>query len=228
MAARLIPVILVAVALSGVGPDLPKPAAEAWHEALAAHAAGDHDRALARFLAARDLAPEVLALDDEGLLDGVERHLRDRTVADPADADAWLSLADVLRLRGRWAEAGRTYDRVTTLAVPSSVSDRALQASRAVTAELQAQQAAVARMPVRPVGDPARRAEVERLERQVDELVRANAELRRQIDERHGQAVDARIAARKLEKLIAERRQEYREYRENYQLYYRNLPAGGR
>ena len=188
---------------------------------MSLHGKGKTEEALHLFLQLKDKDPDILARDDKGLLDAAEI-LFTKRVNDTNDEQSRLELARLLFLRGRLAQSRDHFEYLSK----NSKNENVVKESKQTTAKIDIELKQIARFkPVvmRRKRSKEREREIEELERQVDDLTEQNNKLKRAINEAHKNAISAQFAARKMRRLIEERKEEYRQYREDYQLFYRNL-----
>ena len=192
-----------------------------WQEVISLHKKGETEAAFTGFLELKKQDRMILARDDEGLLDAAQK-LFEKRLAASNDESARLKLARLLLLRGQLAKSRIHFDYLAQNSKKQAVRKEANTCIAEIDKELNA--LANYNPPiVTTKRSKARQQEIEELEQKVEELLEQNNELRRAINNAHRNSVSARFEARKMERLIAERKEEYRQYREDYQLFYRNL-----
>jgi tetratricopeptide (TPR) repeat protein len=99
-----------------------EPSAEAkslFKRAMELNQRQDYATALNYLMKAYQISPEILAQDDQGLMDNATAFLKARVTSKPDNGEAHFQLAELLILRGMESEAAKHYEKVITL-TPSS------------------------------------------------------------------------------------------------------------
>lgn len=192
-----------------------------WQQVISLHEEGKTEAAFSKFLELKKQDRMILARDDKGLLDAAQK-LFEKQLAATNDEAVRLRLARLQHLRGQLAKSRVHFEVLAKNSKEQAVRKEANERIAEIDKELN-WLANYKSTKVRPKRSKLRQKEIEDLERKVDQLLEQNNELRRAINNAHRNSVSARFEARKMERLIAERKEEYRQYREDYQLFYRNL-----
>ncbi len=193
-------------------------AASPWQKVMELHKAGNVEEAYKSFHSLQQRDPSIWAYDDRGLLDDAEEIFTKKK----NEEKYRLLLADLLLLRGRLQDSRKHFHHLSQESSNNKTIELANNRLAQIDKELKRQQQ-VAPQLSRQKRSPKRQREIEELEGKVDELTGENEKLKRLINEEYKRAITAQIEARRMRRLIKERKEKYRQYREDYQLFYRNL-----
>ncbi len=215
--------LLLAVATSPLLALSPK-AKTLLRQALDENRAGNFGRALQLFFEAHKEDPDVLAQDDEGLLQNASRWLDGELKRDDTDPHSHFQQAELKMLQGLPGEALGHYEKVAQLAPGSSLANLAQPAIQGIKAQLKA--ASMTYVAASGGGGGAATSAPgadKALKEQVESLQKDLEEARREVERLKGDLTRERArpdASSDLEKL----RQEFEDYKkqaEEWKLYHR-------
>lgn len=181
---------LLAASLASPAAALNAKAQQLFRQALDENRAGNYGRALEHYFQAHKEDPDVLAMDDEGLLSAAADWLGRELDADDTDHHAHFQMAELRMLEGYPDEALPHYQRVVDLAPGSGLANLAKPLIADIKRDMKAQSMAFAaqqKAAASGASTASLESEIQTLKDEVSNLRRENEELRRDLDRARSQ-----------------------------------------
>lgn len=225
-----------------------------FRQAMEMNKSREYGTALNYFMKAYKLSPDVLAQDDQGLLDNATSFLKAKVGQDPNSAETHFQLAELLILRGINDEGIKHYKKVTTLAPsgplavlaqgeidrlkqyqsPSSGSGSATSSNSGSTGSSGSSgnsgsgSNSSSSGSGRRQGVRARRkAETRQLKQRISSLQDRVAELQKDVERQKGLVQAEKLKTKKVQKELDELSQKSERWKLYYNLYMRDLGRRG-